>query len=235
MRLLRLSSAAAFEAAAGRWLAADKRTNNLILRRRSDRPARRRRSAVGKSGVSSGYTPVMTKCRSGGYLVIFALFAFPLAAEPSVVRVPYSGVLAWLQQKSVPTGERIEITMSNGTVLKGSLQRYSAEGMDVNIKSSSGKTSFPAGTLVEYQNISKFQLRVGDKNRTRAFLGGSLGFVAGALPGAAIALNDYGSSTTEKIGPVVMIVGGIGGAWLGSKLGARKTITVQLAPLGDSK
>jgi predicted GNAT family acetyltransferase len=33
MRLLRLPSAAAFEAAAGRWLAADDRTNNLILSR----------------------------------------------------------------------------------------------------------------------------------------------------------------------------------------------------------
>ena len=120
--------------------------------------------------------------------------------------------------------------MSNGTVLKGKLQRYSAEGMDVGIKSSSGKNSLPAGTLVEYQNISKFKLRVGDRNRTRAFFGGSLGFVLGALPGAAMALNDYGSNATEKIGPVIMLVGGIGGAWLGSKLGDRKTITVQIAP-----
>ena len=33
MRLLRLNSAAAFEAAAGSWMAADDRTNNLILSR----------------------------------------------------------------------------------------------------------------------------------------------------------------------------------------------------------
>jgi hypothetical protein len=173
----------------------------------------------------------MTKCRSVGYLAALILFAFPLAAEPNIVRVPSGGVFAWLQQESVPSGERIEVTMTSGTVLKGRLQRYSTDGMDISSKSSSGKTSLPAaGTSFEYQNISKFKLRVGNRNKTRAFFGGSLGFVVGALPGAAIALNDYGSSRTEKIGPLVMLVGGIGGAWLGSKLGQPKTITVQIVP-----
>lgn len=164
---------------------------------------------------------------------IIALLAFPLYAdEPSVVHVQPNSVSAWLQQKSVPNNERIEIRLNNGTTLKGALRDYGSERMLVYIETIRPKNAMPLGeTQIDDTSISKFRLRIGAANRGLAILGGTVGFFVGCIPGAAIAANDYGTKTTEKVvGPIIMVVGGVGGAWLGSKFGARKKITVEVAP-----
>ena len=158
--------------------------------------------------------------------------SFPVYAEgPRLVHTSPSGISVWLQQQSVPSGERIEVTLGNGTILKG-IRRYSSEEMVVYGEPSRQKNTLPSGeTKIDYTSISKFRLRIGSANRGLMFFGGSVGFFVGALPGMAVAMNDYGSKTTENVvGPVIMLVGGVGGAWLGSKLGARKRITVEVTP-----
>jgi hypothetical protein len=173
----------------------------------------------------------MAKWRSVLYATTIALLSFPVYADgPRLVHTSPSGISAWLQQQSVPSDEHIEVTLGNGTILKGLLRRYSSEEMVVYIEPSRGKKTLPSGeTRINYTGISKFSLRVGAPNR--AFLGGFVGFLVGALPGMGITMNDYGSKTTEKVvGPVITLVGGIGGAWVGSRLGARKRITIEVTP-----
>ena len=163
---------------------------------------------------------------------ICVMFSRPLyAGGPSLVHTPPNGVSTWLQEKSIPSGERIEVTLDNGTILKGTLRSYSSDGMVLYIEPARRKKALPSGeTQITYTSISKFKLRVGAKNRALAVFGGTLGFVLGFLPGFAIGINDNGSYTTEKVGPIIALVGGVGGAWLGSKLGARKKITVEVTP-----
>ncbi len=104
--------------------------------------------------------------------------------------------------------------------------------MIVYIKSSKQKSALPVGeNQIDYMSISKFTLRVGAKNVRLAFLGGFVGFLVGAIPGMAITMNDYGSNVTEKaVGPIITVAGGVCDAWWGSRLGARKKVTIEVTP-----
>jgi len=148
-------------------------------------------------------------------------------AETNTVYTCPSNISTWLTQHSVRSGEQIEIRLHDGTTLKGILRDYALAQMSVELKMVRRRFG---EKKIDYLDISRFSLKIGKSNRGLAILGVVVGFQLGTLPGMAIALNDYGTNHTEKLGAGLALSGAILGARWGSKLGARQKITVEVRP-----